>query len=49
MGKVIDRGWSKPSDEIAQPISIVMGKNLRQNSPKPCKPPKQEKEPEAEK
>jgi hypothetical protein len=43
MAKVIDHGWSKPSDQIAQPISIVMGKNLRKNSQEPSKPQKAEK------
>ncbi len=43
MGKVTDHGWSTSSNEIAEPTSIVMGKNLRQNSPKPSKSQKAEK------
>jgi len=42
MAKVIDKGWSTSSDEIAQPSSILMGQNLRKNSEpasKPQKPP----------
>ena len=37
MGKVTHKGWSTSSDEIPQPISIVTGQNLRQNSQKPSK------------
>ena len=32
MGKHTQLGWSKSSDEIPQPISILMGANLRKNS-----------------
>jgi hypothetical protein len=42
MGKATDHGWSTSSDEIAQPTSIVMGRNLRQNSPERSKPQKAE-------
>jgi hypothetical protein len=38
MGKVTDNGWSKPSDQIAQPSSIIMGPHLRQNSDETLKP-----------
>ena len=31
MGKVTDHGWSTSSDEIPQPISILLGRNLRKN------------------
>jgi hypothetical protein len=40
MGKLIIKGWSKPSDEIPQPTSIIMGANLRKNSEKLSKPKK---------
>jgi hypothetical protein len=36
--KHIYKGWSKPGEEIPQPISVVLGNNLRQNS-KPQLPP----------
>jgi hypothetical protein len=42
MAKVINKGWSKPGDEIPQPISVVLGKNLRQNSKPQSPPPKDE-------
>jgi hypothetical protein len=44
MGKVTNHGWSTSSDEIPQPISVVMGRNLRKNSDGPSKqaPPKDE-------
>ncbi len=42
MGTVTHHGWRTSSDEIPQPTSIVMGKNLRSNSGKPSKPPKRE-------
>jgi hypothetical protein len=29
MGTVTHHGWSKPGDDIPQPVSIVMGRNLR--------------------
>jgi hypothetical protein len=32
MGKVTHRGWYSSSDEIPQPISILMGNNLRKDS-----------------
>ena len=35
--KLINRGWAKPGDEIAQPVGIVLGGNL--TPPKPEKPP----------
>jgi len=31
MGKVIHLGWSTSSDEIPEPISVLMGANLRKN------------------
>jgi hypothetical protein len=33
MGKLINEGWSKPGDEIPQPTSIIMGRNLRKPEP----------------
>jgi hypothetical protein len=42
MGKVTRLGWSKPSDEIPQPISILLGSNLRKNSDQASKPQKQD-------
>jgi hypothetical protein len=32
MAKVIDKGWSKPGDEIPQPVGVVLGGNLRPSS-----------------
>jgi hypothetical protein len=32
MGKPINHGWSNSSDEIPQPTSILLGRNLRKNS-----------------
>jgi hypothetical protein len=29
MGTVTHHGWSKPGDDIPQPVGIVMGRNLR--------------------
>ena len=29
MGKFINHGWSKPGDDIPQPVSLVTGANLR--------------------
>ena len=46
MGKLIYEGGSKPGDEIPQPISVVLGCNLRQDSKSPSPPPKQEDKPE---
>jgi hypothetical protein len=40
MGKLTIRNWLNPSAPIAQPISIVMGANLRKNSDEAPKPPK---------
>jgi hypothetical protein len=37
MAKLINKGWSKPGDDIPQPVGIVLGSNLR--PPKPEKPP----------
>jgi hypothetical protein len=34
--------WSKPSDVIPQPTTIIMGKNLRKSSDAPSTPPKKE-------
>jgi hypothetical protein len=42
MAKVINKGWYSSSDEIPQPISVVLGKNLRQNSKPQSPPPKDE-------
>ena len=42
MAKHIHEGWAKPSDEIPQPISVVLGSNLRQGSKPSSTPPKQE-------
>jgi hypothetical protein len=33
MAKHIHEGWAKPSDEIPQPISVVLGGNLRPSKP----------------
>ena len=44
MGKYIYKGLYKDSDEIPQPIGVVLGGNLRQTS-KP-QSPKQEDKPE---
>ena len=42
MAKLINKGWSKPGDEIPQPIGIVLGSNLRRNTEPPeNKPVKQ--------
>jgi len=46
MGKLIYKGLSKPSDEIPQPISVVLDGNLRQTSKSQSPPPKQEDKPE---
>jgi hypothetical protein len=46
MGKLIYEGLSKASDEIPQPISVVLGSNLRQGSKRSSMPPKQEDKPE---
>jgi hypothetical protein len=35
MGTVKHHGWSKPGDEIPQPVGIVMGRNLRKPAPVP--------------
>ena len=40
------KGWSKPGEEIPQPISVVLGSNLRQTSKPQAPPPKQEDKPE---
>jgi hypothetical protein len=32
-GQVTHHGWSKPGDEIAQPVGVVMGANLRKPEP----------------
>jgi hypothetical protein len=44
MGKVTHHGWSKPSDEIPQPTSILLGSNLRKNSEQASKPRKQDQD-----
>ena len=46
MGKVTHHGWYSSSDEIPQPISILMGSNLRKASSKDSKPQKQPPKPE---
>jgi hypothetical protein len=46
MAKLIYKGRSKPGDEIPQPISVLLGSNLRQGSRPPSPPPKQEDKPE---
>ena len=46
MAKLIYKGWYKSGEEIPQPISVVLGNNLRQNSKPPSPPPKQEDKPE---
>ena len=45
MGRLINHGWSRSQDEIPEPISILLGRNLRQNSERPSKPPKQSRRP----
>jgi hypothetical protein len=42
MAKLINRGWSKPGDEIPQPIFVVLGGNLRKNFKPSSPPPKDE-------
>jgi hypothetical protein len=37
--KLINRGWARPGDEIAQPVGIVLGGNLRQNTEPKIKQP----------
>lgn len=52
MGKVTYLGLLTSSDEIPQPTSILLGKNLRKNSDEASKQQKtepKEKEPPAEK
>jgi hypothetical protein len=46
MAKHTYEGLSKHSDEIPQPISIVLGGNLRKDSNPPPKPPKAEDKPD---
>jgi hypothetical protein len=38
MAKHIHDGWSTSSDEIPQPIGVVLGSNLRQSSKLPSPP-----------
>ena len=38
MAKVIWKGWSKPSDQIPQPLSVTLGGNLRPNSEQQSQP-----------
>jgi len=38
MGMVINLGWSKPGDEIPQPIGIVISANLRKRVPSVNRP-----------
>jgi hypothetical protein len=42
MAKLIYKGRSKPGDEIPQPISVVLGSNLKPNSKPQLPPPKAE-------
>jgi hypothetical protein len=42
MAKLIYKGWSKPGEEIPQPISVVLGNNLRQGSRPTSPTPKDE-------
>jgi hypothetical protein len=35
MAKIIDKGWSRSSDEIPQQVGVVLGGNLRPQSPPP--------------
>ncbi len=39
MAQLINLGWSKPGDEIPQPVGVVLGGNLRTKS-EPQSPPK---------
>jgi hypothetical protein len=39
MGKLINLGWSNAGDVIPQPIGIVFGSRLRQNSKEPSPKP----------
>jgi len=43
--KLINRGWSKPGDEIPQPNFVVLGGNLRKNSKPSSPPPKKPQSP----
>jgi hypothetical protein len=38
MGTVTHKGWYKPGDDIPQPTSIIMGRNLRTPAPEGPKP-----------
>jgi hypothetical protein len=40
MGKVTHRGWYNSSDEIPEPTSVVLGRNLRGASEPVSKRPK---------
>jgi hypothetical protein len=42
MAKHTYKGFYKASDEIPQPISVVLGSNLKQGSKPPSPPPKDE-------
>jgi hypothetical protein len=33
MATVTHHGWSKPSDDIPQPVGVVLGRNLRPRPP----------------
>ncbi len=46
MGKVTHLGWSSSSDEIPEPTSILLGKNLRKNSDQASKKQKQDQDKE---
>ncbi len=49
MGKLIDLGWYSSSDAIPEPTSILLGKNLRQNSDQASKKQKQDQDKEHDK
>ena len=40
MGKVTHHGWYSSSDEMPEPISILLGNNLRKSSEQASKPQK---------
>jgi hypothetical protein len=44
MGTVTHKGWYTSSDEIPQPTSILIGRNLRSNSETPSKPQLEQRE-----
>ncbi len=46
MGKVTHHGWYSSSDEIPEPTSILLGKNLRKNYDQASKKQKQDQDKE---